>query len=152
LLFDKLFLEVHLKLQKSDGTKPASKAQVGLVNNIVHSLFSDVKYSINGTPMNPTSSANYAYKAFLKDTVQFNTQAKLEGLRLQGFMSDMASMYDNKLNPGFMRRRAAFLASTTGISPNETEVFRSDAVPFIGLLHSDFQNLEQGKLHSFFFF
>ena len=55
---------VKAKITAQDGSNIADDAEVGPVNNFLHSLFSHIDISLNGTLV--TSSTNtYPYRAYI---------------------------------------------------------------------------------------
>ena len=62
--FANSYLYVRAKITKGDGSNLADTAKVGPVNNFLHSLFSQVDVSLNGTLI--TNSTNtYPYRAYI---------------------------------------------------------------------------------------
>ena len=57
------------------------------VDNVLHSLWSDVQVKLNGTLV-CTSNTNYAYKAYIESLLKYNTMAKENQLTMQGFTAD----------------------------------------------------------------
>ena len=48
-LFSDLILEVRVRLEDSEGKLPESRAAVGPVNNLLHSIIKECKIKINGS-------------------------------------------------------------------------------------------------------
>lgn len=69
------------------------------------------------------------------------------GLKLQGFTMDTSGYFENYANQGLQARREWFLESVEKPARGQPmkEVFRSESVPFIGALCTDFRDLETGN-------
>jgi hypothetical protein len=65
---------------------------------------------------------------------------------LQGFSMDSTAHFESVSNAGYLHRRATFIKSSQTTGTTKIEVFRDDAVPFIGALCTPLQQLEQGKI------
>ena len=83
-ILNNIFIELTLKLTKSDGTD-ISKAEVktGFINNIFHSLFQNVEVKLNQKTVTD-SDQNYHYLAYLTNLMSyspefFETQGALFG-------------------------------------------------------------------------
>ena len=82
-----LFLKLDVKM-KNTGKETEADFKIGkkpvFVNNLMHSLFQNVKISLNGTPV---SSANklYPYKALVEAELSHNASRKEGWLRCQGY-------------------------------------------------------------------
>jgi hypothetical protein len=119
-------LHVRVKIVKADGSGADEK--VGPVNNLLHSLFSQVDISLNGTLV--TDSANtYAYRAYFEDLLSYGSEAKKSQLSCGLFYKDEAGKMDENDpsdddgNDG-LTKRAAFLMD-------------GKEVDLVGRLHSD---------------
>ena len=90
-------LHVRVKITKSDGSNIAANETVGPINNFLHSLFSQVDVTLNGTLI--TSSTNtYAYRAYLETLLSYGPAAKRSQLTAALFYKDEAGKMD-KPNP-----------------------------------------------------
>ena len=69
-------LYVKAKITAADGANIAADAEVGPVNNFLHSLFSQVDISLNGTLI--TSSTNtYPYRADIEDLLSYGSESRV---------------------------------------------------------------------------
>ena len=90
----KIFLEVKCKVVKSDGSNldydaadlaDADKTNSPyLVNNTLHSLFSDCTVSANGLKIS-NANGHYAHKSFIETEFSHNNDAKKTSLACQGY-------------------------------------------------------------------
>ena len=80
-------LYVKVKITQADGTNIANDAEVGPVNNFLHSLFSQVDISLNGTLI--TSSTNtYPYRAYIENLLSHGPDSKESQLTASLFYKD----------------------------------------------------------------
>jgi len=127
-------LYVQAKITQQDGSDLGGDARVGPVNLFLHSLFSQVDISLNGTQV--TASTNtYPYRAMLETLLSYGDDAKKSQLTTALYYADKAGRMDaitfdnaDTRNAGLMERR------------NFTA--RSRVVDMIGRIHADlfFQN------------
>lgn len=79
-----LLLRVKLKIVKSDGSNLEPDAPVGLTNNALHSIFSQVDLNVQQCPTTEVGT-NYAYKAYLDTLLECQN---LHDLDCQFFIKD----------------------------------------------------------------
>ena len=105
------YLHIKAKVTNNDGTNLAADEAVAPVNNMLHSMFSQVDVFLNGTQI--TSSTNtYAYRAMLETLLSFGDDAKKSQLASALYVKDDAGkmnnlQVNNEANAGFMARRKA---------------------------------------------
>jgi len=116
--FANTMLYVKAKLTAADGTALADDAAVGPVNLFLHSLFSQVDISLNGTLI--TASTNtYPYRAMLETLLSYGEDAKKSQLTSALFYKDQADRMDSvdfdddAVNEGLFKRRALAVESRT---------------------------------------
>jgi len=91
--FANTLLYVKAKLTAVDGANLAANAAVGPVNLFLHSMFSQVDISLNGTLI--TSSTNtYPYRAVLETLLSYGEDAKTSQLTSALFYKDQAGVMD----------------------------------------------------------
>lgn len=112
----RLFLKVQLV--KGDGGNLGNNAKVAPVNNLLHSLFSQVDVKLQNTIV--TSSFNtYPYKAYFETLFCFGEDAKKGYKTSQLWFPDKGDGWDktdpagNDNNPGFDKRRELTANSKT---------------------------------------
>jgi hypothetical protein len=121
-------LHVKIKILKADGSPLGVGEKVGPINNTLHSLFSQVDVSLNGTQITDSSNT-YSYRAYIEDLLSFGSEAKKSQLTCGLFYKDEAGKMDlndptsDPTNAG-LKKRAAFTA-------------RSRVVDLVGRLHTD---------------
>ena len=128
--FANTMLYVKVKLTTAVGVDLAADAAVGPVNLFLHSLFSQVDISLNGTLI--TQSTNtYPYRAMLETLLSYGENTKKSQLTSALFYKDQPGTMDSvdvgddpdPRNAGFMKRRS--IAS------------RSREFDMMGRLHAD---------------
>jgi hypothetical protein len=129
--FANSYLYARVKITRANGENLDAADTVGPVNNFLHSLFSQVDVSLNGTLI--TSSTNtYPYRAYIENLLSYGPAAKQSQLTAGLFYKDKAGKMD-KPNPlveddgernDGLARRTSFIA-------------RSREVDMIGRIHSD---------------
>ena len=87
--FANSYLHVEAKIERSDGTALDAADTVGPVNNFLHSLFSQVDVSLNGTLIT-NSSNTYGYRAYLESLLTYGPAAKESQLTAALFYKDKA--------------------------------------------------------------
>jgi len=111
-------LYVKAKITRADGTDLGVDSPIGPSNLFLHSLFSQVDVSLNGTLI--TASTNtYPYRAMMETLLSYGEDAKRTQLTSGLFYKDRAGrmdsvdLADNAANDGLLKRRALGLESRT---------------------------------------
>ena len=120
----------------------AATKDYGVVNNIIHSLFSQCSVSLNNVLITPSSN-NYHYKAYLETLLNYGSDAQNTHLTLRGFALDTEGKTNtaDDTNLGFKERRLWFQAASEA---NATETTLLDnELELISPLHVDF--FQNGK-------
>ena len=87
-------LYVRAKITKADGSPIGAAEKVGTINNTLHSLFSQVDVTLNGTQI--TDSTNtYSYRAYIEDLLSYGKEAKNSHLTCALFYKDEAGKMDS---------------------------------------------------------
>jgi hypothetical protein len=126
-----ILLHVRAKMVKANGEDLEAASTVGPVNNFLHSLFSQVDVSLNGTLI--TSSTNtYANRAYIETLLSYGSDAKSSHWTSALFYKDEAGTMD-KPNP--------FAADDgdeiSGLVKRQTFAATSGEINMIGRIHSD---------------
>lgn len=128
--FANSYLYVKAKITRANGNKLDAADPVGPVNNFLHSLFSQVDVSLNGTLI--TNSTNtYAYRSYLETLLSFGESAKKSHLTAGLFYKDVAGKMD-VANPA-----AVGDDRNNGLTKRAAFTERSREVDLIGRVHSD---------------
>jgi hypothetical protein len=126
--FANSYLYVKAKIVKGDGTNIAGDETVGPVNNFMHSLFSQVDVSLNGTQIS-SSTATYPYRSYIENLLSYGPASKKSQLTSALFYKDMGERMD-VANP-----HAA--DNNTGLNKRASFTGASRTVDMIGRIHSD---------------
>lgn len=107
-LIQDTLIEVTIKIVTDKDILPVKTKEVSVSNNILHSLFDQVKLTINDAPI--TSNAeNYPYKAYITNLFSFDSSVKAAQLSLHGWSTDYSShMGPSSDNTGFSERAEWF--------------------------------------------
>jgi len=128
--FANSYLLVRAKLQRANGDDMEDGDQVGPVNNFMHSMFSQIDVSLNGTLI--TSSTNtYPYRAYIENLLSYGPDAKESQLTACLFYKDTAGKMDVS-DP-----RVAAADANIGLTKRAVFVNENRIVDMIGRLHSD---------------
>ena len=105
-------LHLQVKVTRADGNPIDAGEPVGPVNNFLHSLFSHIDLSLNGTLVTSSSSNSYPYRSYIEELLSYGFDAKSTQLTNQLWYKDKASRtHATELaagpdpNPGFVTRR-----------------------------------------------
>ncbi len=143
-------LFIELKLAKNQAHVNAEN--VGPVNNLMHSMFSQIKIRLNDKDVE-NSNNYYHYKSYFENLLSYGTDAKRTFLENEGWLEDtpknfeqtaLAPITDNddaadsilaaELNEGFIKRRQRFKDQQT--------------VELSGRIHSDIFNINKYLLNN----
>ena len=131
-------VEAVVRLKNADNTPIGILEMYGPVNNVLHSLFSSVRVTLNNMPVN-NSPEHYAYKAYLITLLSYSTEAKFTHLQAQGWYYDSGNKFDSTLNIGLTQRNALFREGGSDSKP-----YHGGPVTFVGKLITDLQLCDKG--------
>jgi len=126
-------LEVRAKIVRPGGTNIADDTAVGPVNLFLHSLFSQVGISLNGTQVT-TSTNTYPYRAMIETLLSYGDDAKKSQLTSSMFYEDQPDRMDVV--------DFADAARNSGLYKRSRFTAASHVVDMMGRIHEDifFQN------------
>jgi len=126
--FANSMLYVRAKVVAADGTDLAADAAVNPVNLFLHSLFSQVDISLNGTLI--TASTNtYPYRAMLETLLSYGSDAKTSQLTSALYYKDQATRMDTT--------DIAAAAANSGLLARRAHTSESREFDMMGRLHAD---------------
>ena len=98
---------VRFKIVQGDGTDLGAGANVAPVNNFLHSMFSQIDVSLNGTLVTPSTNT-YAYRSYIETLLSYGSDAKQSHLTGSLWYKDTAGHMNARGddNTGFIARRA----------------------------------------------
>ena len=127
--FANTMLYVKAKVTQANGHNLAAGAEVGPVNLFLHSLFSQVDISLNGTLV--TSSTNtYPYRAMLETLLSYGHDAKSSQLTSVFYYKDTSGNMDS-----IDFANAANVNS--GLATRRRLTQQSQVVDMMGRIHAD---------------
>jgi hypothetical protein len=85
-------LWVKLSLTKNN-VAVTDYSKIGLVNNLLHSIFSQVQVLVNNVEVENTNS-HYPYRAYLENLLSYGKEAKETFLQNEFFFKDKAGSFD----------------------------------------------------------
>ena len=103
-------LRLKLKITNHDGTVIGAKvdqedSEVAIVNNVLHSIFSDVTVNLNNKRIEGGKGL-YAYKTYISTVFRMHEQAIKNQVFTQGWAKDQYDKMDDVKNTGFVTRKA----------------------------------------------
>lgn len=121
-------LSLKLKLTQENNLPIATGNKVGLVNNILHSIFSQCELSFQQQDTNKGISSNYPYKAYLDVITSSNTKLREDCLSSQLFFKD---------SPGFMDDVDSVAGANIGLYLRSKYTSEGKVVDLEGPLYAD---------------
>jgi len=124
-------LYIQAKITKADGTHLDPNSTAAPVNLLLHSMFSQIDISLNGT-LAFNASNTYPYRALLETLLTYGEDAKQSQLTRQLFYKDEAGRMDSV----FVNNQGANRPNT-GLQRRRTITKESKEFDMIGRLHAD---------------
>ncbi|KAK6167067.1 hypothetical protein SNE40_021174 [Patella caerulea] len=122
------FFTVRAKIVNTNGTNIAADANVGPVNNFLHSLFSQIDVSLNGKRISQPAPIN-PYRCYLENLLSYGSDAQKSHLLSCQWRLDTPGQFDS--------HDVSDAGPNTGFK-NRTKHFKeSKSVDMLGKLHLD---------------
>lgn len=125
-------LHIIAKVKPNEKTPEGSQPEIAVVNNWLHSLFSQVDVYLNQKCISPPSN-NYAYRAYIENLLNYGDLAKKSHLTASLWYADTAGHFNNKTNAGYTKRKSIVAAEA------EVELYSN--------LHCDIFNINKFMLN-----
>jgi hypothetical protein len=122
---NKTLLYVKMKISKAVGGNYIATDDYSVCNNLLNSLFSEVKLELNQTTVSSTNSMNH-YRSYIENLFNYNDTAKKSHLTSALYIMDDSGKFDNLASDAHVERK-----KFVGVS-KELEL--------VGKLHCDVQN------------
>lgn len=130
---------MRIQILKSDGNLPDTAKKVACVNNVGHSMWEAVRLNINDKDIT-ISGGLYPYKAYISNTLTYDSWVKSHQLSCQGYYSDTSSHMEAEVgNDGFTQRNNLFRQNFESGQP-----YRKDGANFFTRIHHDLITCESG--------
>lgn len=142
ILLDKALMSVRFHVENGAGAAIVAGKKASLTNNILHTLFGDIKMSMNDQPIFPTSS-NSHYKAYMHNLLNFSEDCKSSWLQSQGWYTDQPGFFNdiNGSNSGWEERQMLFTSMSKASTPVKS--YNKKTIHLVGPFLSDFNDGQQ---------
>ena len=127
--FANTVLYVKAKVTQANGNNLAAAAEVGPVNLFLHSLFSQVDISLNGTLIT-SSTSTYPYRAMLETLLTYGQDAKSSQLTSALYYKDTSGNMDSL-------DFASADAINNGLATRRRLTRQSPVIDVMGRIHAD---------------
>ena len=98
------YLTVDIRMTDTDGNAVDDTMEVAPINNVFHSLWSQVAVVLkNSTISHP--SPNYSYRAYIENLLNFSSASKTTWMKNVGFFMDEHKKFDDATNAALADRR-----------------------------------------------
>jgi hypothetical protein len=97
-------INIKLKVLKADDTAFASTDAIGPTNNLLDTLWSNIKVEFNQKTVSDSRNM-YHYRSYIEDLFNFNSTAKESHQTASLWDTDDPGEHDNITNPAFKRRK-----------------------------------------------
>jgi hypothetical protein len=104
-LVSRTLFNVKVKIVRQGGASYAAEEAIGPSNNLLDTLFSDVKVEFNQKQVSDSRNM-YHYRAYLEDLFNFNNTSKDTHQTASLWFQDYPGMLDNPNNPAFLKRKS----------------------------------------------
>ena len=98
------YLAVEIQMTSSEGVAVAPDAKACPINNIFHSMWSQIQVSLKDCVISHPSP-NYAYRAYLKNLLNYSKDSKETWMKNIGFYMDQATAFDEEANTTLATKR-----------------------------------------------
>ena len=106
------YLTLEIRLVNADGEGVDDTKQVCPVNNIFHSLWSQVQVTLKNTDVSHPSQT-YPFRPYLENLISYSLDFKTTWMTNQGWYLDEAGKFDEGENSALATRRATILRGKT---------------------------------------
>lgn len=123
-----IYIRLKVRLVADHNNTKLTDGKVGVVNNVLHSLFRQCAIYLNGKPIAQTDN-NYNYRSYFENLFSYGTESADLHLEGSGWMidtGDQMDVHEEKKNVGLDKRKAIFAKSNT--------------VELMGRIHGDLLN------------
>lgn len=125
-------LNLKMQIVKDDGKKYAATDLIAPINNILDSVFSDVKVEFNQKQVSDSRNMHH-YRCYIEDLFNYNASAKESHQTAALWFQDDAGLHDVGTNPALVKR----FEVTKG----------SNVIDVAGRLHCDLFNISKYLLN-----
>ena len=98
------YLAVEIQMTSSDGAAVDAGAKACPINNIFHSMWSQIQVRLKDCVISHPSP-NYAYRAYLENLLNYSKDSKETWMENIGFYMDQPAAFDSEANTALPKRR-----------------------------------------------
>lgn len=138
-----VYLRLLVKLEnlkKEEGAAAAVQAKpVGVVNNLLHSIFRNCTVSLNNVPVTKADN-NYHYKSYISSLLNYGQDSVKTHLKTSGWLIDNNNFDSLTENTGLKSRITWFQKDAGATESNQIELY--------GKIHTDVFNISRLLLNN----
>ncbi len=108
------YIRIRFKIVKADGSDISAGVKVAPVNNILHSLFSQVDIILNDVLVSPSNNL-YPYKAYLEDVLSHGVEAENSYLTAAMYFKETPGELDKTTNANKSFEKRQTLAASSAV-------------------------------------
>ena len=127
-----LFVELKIISKTSTNHNGLDTEVVAPVNNMLHSMFSQIKIRLNDKDVE-NSNSYYHYKAYLENLLSYGSEAKKTFLTNEGWLDDTTSLFDVSA----LTVESEITAINQGLIDRRVKFKKENVVELCGRIHSD---------------
>ena len=146
LLVNEMTLRVNASLTINDKeTQIPQEKDCSVVNNVLHSLFSQCKVYVENVQTSENSE-NYPYKAIIIDALSYTSDAKCSFMEAAGFYQEDPFAHGAIPDEGVVNRKHRFQRYAKTGRTTFDWIYTTQEACFIGRLHTDLSSIDGGIL------
>ena len=126
-------MEVQCKITKADGAAMAENDEIGPINNILHSLFSNIEMELCGKNVSDPNNL-YPYRAYVENSWNYSKEVAKMRLICEGFVKD---------TPGKRDDGKAKTGANDGLKTRAAQFAKSAIVKLVGRPHLDLFHVDK---------
>ena len=123
-------MQIKVKITRANGNDIDNTDNVGPVNLLLHSMFSEIDVKLNDVMVSSTNNT-YPYRAYIETLLSYGPSAKQSQLTCEMYYKDAAGLFEDG-NPN-----GAAGAANSGFRKRSTYFADSAVVEMIGPIHGD---------------
>ena len=123
-------MQIKVKITPANGNDIDNTDNVGPVNLLLHSMFSEIDVKLNDVMVSSTNNT-YPYRAYIETLLSYGPSAKQSQLTCEMYYKDAAGLFEDG-NPN-----GAAGAANSGFRKRSTYFADSAVIEMIGPIHGD---------------
>lgn len=143
-----LFIEVKITELKNDDQGYDDGKAVAPVNNLLHSLFDQIKIKMNEKDVE-NSNSYYHYKSYFENLLSYSSEDKRTFLANEGWLDDTPGLFDGvDIKTDNINTESSIKSINHGFLKRSQTYRNSKVVELCGKIHSDVFNINKYILNS----